>query len=68
MLKLEFNLDNSDDARLYINAPQMYSMITDFANALKAARKHGNSEDLAKVVDDFWPDLLATIDSVEGPY
>lgn len=70
MLKLEFDCENNDEARMYINAPNYYALICDLANNLRTHRKHGSSaggNTVEDIVNIFYDDLQNCA-NLEGPY
>lgn len=68
MLELKFQCEDPAEAQHLLNAQQYYNLISDFAQALRSARKHGQDSDVLKVVDNFLPDLMQACDHCEGPY
>lgn len=68
MLKLEIHCENADEARVYLNAPQYYGLLSDLQCAIRNAQKHGTDADVLKLVDGFYPDICKAVDNSEGPY
>ena len=68
MIKLNISCETTEEARVYLNAPQYHNLISDLYAALRSARKHGNDGDVLRVVDTFTNDLCNAIDNSNGPY
>lgn len=68
MLELKFWCEDHYHAQHLLNAEHYYRLITDLTAALRSARKHGSPEDVAKVVENFYPDLVHACDHCEGAY
>lgn len=66
MIKIEIVCEDVDEARLILNAQQYYSLIRDFVEQIRSARKHGG--DVDKVIDNFIGDFYTAIDHHHGPY
>jgi hypothetical protein len=67
MLQLKIDCDSASDARVYLNAQQYLCLITDLAEALRQAKKHGTDADVVKVVETFMPALYNCVDN-DWPY
>ena len=68
MLELKIQCESTEEARVYLNAPQYLGLIDDFFNALRSAQKHGTDADVLKVVDQFYPEMCNAIDNSTGAY
>lgn len=66
MIKLEITCEDVDEARLILNARQYHSLITDFVNKIRLARKHDG--DVVKTIDIFINDFYTASDHHLGPY
>ena len=65
-IRLEIECETEDDARLYLNAVHYHNLITDIANALRTANKHGG--DVQKTMQVFESALYAAGEHHLGPY
>lgn len=68
MLELKIQCADSDEARIYLNAPQYLNLIDDFYNAVRMARKHGSDKDVLYQVDSFLPCFAQATEHNTGPY
>jgi nitrate/nitrite-specific signal transduction histidine kinase len=68
MLELKIQCDTAEDARIYLNAQQYHNLLDDLRNALRNAYKHGDEADALKVLQNFYPDIIAACDHHAGPY
>lgn len=68
MLELKFTCEDRAEAQQLLNAQQYYNLISDFTQAIRSARKHGDDSDVVRVVASFYSDFLQACDHCEGPY
>ena len=68
MLELNIPCADAEEARIYLNAPQYLNLLTDFAEALRNAQKHGGNADVLHQVSVFYPEMIRAIDSHSGAY
>jgi hypothetical protein len=68
MLELKIQCENSEEAHMYLNAPQYHNLISDLRVALRNAQKHGTEVDVIRVVETFFPDLGIAADHHQGAY
>lgn len=68
MLELKIQCESTDQAHVYLNAPQYHNLISDFYAALRNARKHGTDKDVLFQVEQFMPELSRAIDHSMGAY
>jgi hypothetical protein len=68
MLELKIKCETADEARIYLNAPQYYNVLSDLRTALRNAQKHGTDAHVVRVVENFFPDLTIACDHHQGPY
>jgi hypothetical protein len=66
MIKLELECEDVDYARVVLNAHSYLSLITDFTNQIRLARKHGG--DVNQVIDNFFSDFYTATEHHNGPY
>ena len=68
MLELKITCQDAEDARIYLNGPQYLNLLTDFAEALRSAQKHGIDKDVLHQVNVFYPEMLRAIEHHTGAY
>lgn len=66
MIKIEIECEDTDEARVVLNAHHYLSLITDFTNQIRLARKHDG--DVNDVIDSFINNFYTAIDHHNGPY
>ena len=66
MIKIEIQCEDTDEARVVLNAHHYLSLITDFTNQLRTVRKHGG--DVNDVIDSFINNFYTAIEHHNGPY
>lgn len=68
MIKLTFDCDSAEQANIYISAPQLHNLLSDFALALRTSQKHGEDSDVLRTVTAFADDIFNAVDHANGPY
>lgn len=68
MLELNIKCDSTEEAHVYLNAHQYLNLLTDFAEALRSAQKHGGNADVLHQVNVFYPEMLRAIEHHTGAY
>ena len=68
MLQLNITCDTLEEARIYLNALQYYSLISDLSRSLRNAYKHGTEGDVARTITNFLPDLDKAVENSQGAY
>jgi hypothetical protein len=68
MLELNIKCESLEEARVYLNATNYVSLLQDLHTALRNAYKHGTDEDVLKLVENFYPDIISAVDHSEGAY
>jgi hypothetical protein len=68
MLELKITCETIDEVNIYANAISLHNLLGDLRNALRNAYKHGTDADVLKIVENFYPDIIAAVDHSEGAY
>lgn len=69
MIKLEITCESAEEARIYINAPQLQNLVTDFFHVIRNSRKHvGTEQDIFKLVETYFNEFAVASNHPEGPY
>jgi len=68
MLELKIKCESPEEARVYLNALQYHSLISDMYIGLRNARKQGTDADVVMFVDNYMDDLYKAIENSEGAY
>lgn len=68
MLELKIRCETTEEARVYLNAPQYLNLLDDLRNALRNAYKHGDDKDALKVLENFYTEITAACDHNQGAY
>ena len=68
MLELNIKCESLEEARVYLNATNYVSLLQDLHTSLRNAYKHGTDADVLKIVENFYPDIIAAVDHSEGAY
>ena len=68
MIKITFVCETAEDANVYVNAPQMRNLVSDFVQAHKASVKHGTEAEVLRNLTAFYDDLVRAADHASGPY
>lgn len=68
MLELKIQCSTTDEAHMYLNAPQYHNLISDLRHALRNAQKHGTEADVIRVVETYFPELTIAADHHQGAY
>lgn len=68
VIELKLKCETHEEARIYLNAQQYLSLLQDFCEAIRGAKKHGTDRDILHQVEVFYPDLCRAIEHNTGPY
>ena len=68
MLELNIKCESHDEARVYLNAHQYLNLLSDFAEAIRASKKHGTYKDVLNKVDSFYPEICKAVENSLGAY
>lgn len=66
MIKLEIQCEDTDEARVVLNAHNYLCLIADFTNQIRLARKHDG--DVNQVINKFITDFYTATEHHQGPY
>jgi hypothetical protein len=65
-IQITITCEDNAEALLYLNAVSYHSLISDFQNQIRLAKKHDG--DVLKVVDNFMTDFYNATEHHIGPY
>jgi 7,8-dihydro-6-hydroxymethylpterin-pyrophosphokinase len=69
MIEITIKCESCEEAQRYLSAPSVYSLISDFANAVRTAKKYGDDKKVLEVLDSFEPDFWRVVDfETDGLY